>query len=105
MLTVICLNCLLAALVGWLTYRLWGCRRHLAYLSTLLQSPELSSQWTPQQLSYRLTLRRAQIAETRLEVALWQRRSQQIRQVLRAITYLQLLLRYRQVRQRRVTKR
>lgn len=105
MLTVICLNCLLAVLVGWLTYRLWGCRRHLAHLSTLLQSPELSSQWTPQQLSYQLTLKRAQIAETRLGVALWQMRSQQIRQVLRAITYLQLLLRYRQATQRRATRR
>lgn len=105
MLTVICLNCLLTVLVGWLTYQLWGCRRHLAHLSALLQSPELNSQWTPHQLSYQLALKRAQIAETRLGVALWQMRSQQIRQVLRAITYLQLLLRYRQARQRRVTKR
>lgn len=102
MLTVICLNCLLAALVGWLTYRLWGCRRHLAHLSVLLQSPELSSQWTPQQLSYQLALKRVQIVQTRLGVALWQRRSQQIRQVLRAIAYLQLLLRYR-AKQRRET--
>ena len=94
MLIVICLNCLLAALVGWLTYRLWGCRRYLTRLSALLQSPDLSSQWAPQ-MSYQLALKRAQIAETRLGVARWQRRSQQIRQVLQVIAYLQMLLRYR----------
>ena len=106
MLIAICLNCLLAAFVGWLTYRLWGCRSRLAHLNELMQSAELGRQWTPQRLSYRLTLSRAQIAETRLGVALWQRRSQQVRQVLQAVKYLQMLSLYRaQLRQDAAPKR
>ena len=106
MLIAICLNCLLAAFVGWLTYRLWGCRSRLARLNELMQSAKLGRRWTPQRLSYRLMLSRAQIAETRLDVALWQRRSQQIRQVLQAVKYLQMLSLYRtRLRQNAGSKR
>ncbi len=94
MLLVICLNCLLAVFVGGLTYRLWICRYRLVRLNAIMQSPELNSRWTLQQLSYQLTLNRAQIAETRLGIAVWQRRSQQVRQVLQAIKYLQRLSQY-----------
>ena len=95
MLIAICLNCLSAAFVGWLTYRLWVCRSRLIRLNALIQSPDFSHQWTLQRLSYGLTLNRAQIAEARLNVAIWQRRSQQVRQVLQAVKYLQMISLYR----------
>ncbi|MGB3295502.1 MAG: hypothetical protein WBB01_21170 [Phormidesmis sp.] len=60
-----------------------------------MQSSEPNSAWSLQPLTYQLTLKRAQIAETRLMVALWQRRSQKVRRVLQAIKYLQMLSLYR----------
>ncbi|MGC1307391.1 MAG: hypothetical protein WA885_09195 [Phormidesmis sp.] len=89
--SVISLNCLLAGGVLWLAYRLWQWRCELAQLTAWLQNIELM----PKEAGYALVLGRSHIAQTRLMVALWQRRSQQIQQGIRALLLLRSVQRYR----------
>lgn len=92
-LSVVCLNCLLAVLTGWLTYRLWRWRCKLIQVTAWLNTG-----LAPQQMGYAITLKRAQLAETRLELAHLQLRSKQIRQIAQFIKFLRLLLLYRAAR-------
>lgn len=93
MLSVIGLNCLTAVLIGWLAYRLWRWRCELAQVTAWLNTG-----LAPQQMGYAIALKRAQLAETRLELTRLQLRSKQIRQIAQFIKFLRLLLLYRAAR-------
>lgn len=97
MLSVICLNCLLAVLTGWLAYRLWQWRCQLTQLTAWLQHTASTSLYRGE-LGYAIALKRVQLSEARLGVAQWQLRSKQTRQVLRFAKFLRLLLLYRAAR-------
>ncbi len=95
MLSVICFNCLLAVLMGWLAYRLWQWRcRRLTQLTVWLRHGASVSAYRGE-LGYAIALKRVQLAEARLGLARWQLRSRQARQVLRFVRFLRLLLLYR----------
>ncbi len=72
----------------------------LRALNVQLHEIELS----PQQVRYAIALKRVQLAETRLDVGLWQRRSRQIYQALRLIQLLQWVLLYRRRSGRRSSR-
>ncbi len=93
MLSVVCLNCLLAVLISWLAYRLWQWRCQLIQVTAWLNTRS-----APQQMSYAIAFKRAQLAGTRLELARLQLRSKQIRQIAQFIKFLRLLLLYRATR-------
>lgn len=88
----IALNCLLAALVCWLTLGLWRWRCAIARMNQALQSQEVALSIAPKQAGYELALKRMQIAETRLNLAQWQRRSRQIQKTLQLIRGLRTLM-------------
>ncbi|MEO1791509.1 MAG: hypothetical protein AAFR25_04695 [Cyanobacteria bacterium J06629_19] len=90
MLTVIICNCLIALLITYLAVGLWKWRTGLQQLTHRLQNISLS----PRELSYVLTLRRLQLVETRLGMAKIKLRSRQVRQGLRLIQLLRILLAY-----------
>jgi len=94
---VIGLNCLLAGLVMWLACLLWRWRGHLVKFNVRLASLSLSQR----QVGYAAVVQRAQLAETRLEVAKWQMRSQRLQQLLRLIKLLRRLALYRAMQRRR----
>lgn len=87
MLTVIVINCLLAALVSGLAIGLWRWRCQLQQLANRLQQASVS----PKQMGYSFMLRRVQLAETRLGLARLQQRSQQGKQALQLLKLLRLL--------------
>lgn len=109
MVSVICLNCLLAVLVCWLAKVLWQWRCAITQLTRQLQSYEPNASTTPQQVGYALMQRRAQITEMRLGVAQgmaqWQQRSRQIRQTLQLIRILRTVLAYRNLTYRNLPYR
>lgn len=89
---VVALNCLLAALVCRLALGVWRWRYALARLTYELQNHELAMNLAPKQVGYALAQQRMQIVETRLSLAVWQRRSRQIQQLIKLIRGLQTLL-------------
>ena len=93
---VCCLNGMIAAGVCWLTWRLWRWRCGLVGLNQSLVQVSLS----PQAMGYRLMVRRAQIAQTRLAWAQFQGRSQQLIQTLKLIRTLQTILLFYRARRR-----
>lgn len=109
MVSVICLNCLLAVLVCWLAKVLWQWRCAIAQLTRQLQSYEPNASTTPQQVGYALMQRRAQIAEMRLGIAQgmvqWQQRSRQIKQAWQLIQILRTVLTYRNLTYRKANSR
>lgn len=98
MISVICLNCLLAVLVCWLARLLWRWRCAISRLTHQLQSYEPNASLMPRQTGYALTRRRSQVAELRLDMALgmaqWQMRSRQISQLIQLMRVLQMTLGY-----------
>jgi hypothetical protein len=90
---VIGLNCGLAILVSGLAYRLWRWRCDLVRLNHKLQNNPPIRQ--PQQAGLALMETRANIAQTRLAVAQWQRTAGQAQQAFRLLQVLQVLLGYR----------
>ena len=91
MIVTICLNGVLAVAICWLTLCLWRWRDRLIQLNQALTQTALSSQRT----GYTLTIKRAQIAQTRLALAQIQARSQKIVQMLKLIRTVRALLIYR----------
>lgn len=123
-LIVIGLSVLLIAGVLWLAKRLWRWRAQLVLLNQQIerqplegltsgplshlshQAPQTrASQRVPREIGYELMLRRSQIAQTRLDVARWQLRSRQIRQVLQFLRLMRSLWLYRIGRRGLFTKR
>ncbi|MEM9091424.1 MAG: hypothetical protein AAGC93_22130 [Cyanobacteria bacterium P01_F01_bin.53] len=94
---VIGLNSLLALGVCWLTHGLWQWRRGLINFNSWLQSAQQSSQDKPQQMGYDLIVKRAQIAQTRLDLARWRLRSRRLHQVIQLISLFRSLLLYRRI--------
>jgi len=101
MLWVIGLNGLLAGLVMWLAYKLWHWRARLVKLNAGLASLAISQTVAQRQVGYAAVQQRVWLAETRLEVAKWQLRSQQVKQLLRLVRLLRRLLLYRAMQRRR----
>jgi len=99
---VIFLNALLAASVLWLTGVFWRWRRQLACLAQQLEASAADVSLMPQQVRYSLARRRFQIAQTQLtlmsHLALWQKRSRQLKQLKQLIRLLQLALLSRKLR-------
>jgi len=93
MLAVIIINCLLAGLIGGLAIGLWRWRCQLQQLTARLRSVSRS----PKQLGYGITLRRVQLAETRLGLVQLKQRSHQASQALRLLKLLRLVAIYRAV--------
>ena len=91
---VVAANLLLAALIWALAGWLWQWRSQLVALALWLALLERERSVAPGQMRYALTLKRAQIATTRLDVARWQRSVRQIRQIVKLVRWLRLLLFY-----------
>ncbi len=89
------LNCLLAGAILALAYGLWGYKRQLQQLSDLLHEVAQKGELGPKRLGYALTLRRVQLAATRLEMARWQQRSRQVAQIVGLVRVVQTVLLYR----------
>jgi len=92
---VVVLNCLLAGVILALAYGLWGYKRQLQRLSAQLYVMAQTGGLGSKQLGYALTLRRVQLAATRLEMARWQQRSRQVSQVVGLVRLVQTVLLYR----------
>ncbi|MGB5913528.1 MAG: hypothetical protein WBG63_01595 [Phormidesmis sp.] len=92
---VVVFNCLLAGAIFALAYGLWGYKRQLQRLSGQLYAMAQTGGLGSKQLGYTLTLRRVQLAATRLEMARWQQRSQQVAQVVGLVRLIQTVLLYR----------
>ena len=92
---VVIINCSVAAFVLMLAYRLWHWRAQLSQLGNWLEQLEETAQLSPQQAGYSITLKRIEIAATRLEVAKFQRRSQQLHSIIQLFRLLRSLMLYR----------
>ena len=84
---VIGFNCVIALLILGATYWLWIGKQSIRQLSAWLSVLELN----PQQWRYVIALQRVQLAEQRLEVAKWQRRSRQLTQLIQLVQLLRTI--------------
>lgn len=98
---VVGLNSLIAVGVFCAAYFLWRWKQQLRELSGWLREVDLG----PQRLRYAITLQRVQLAQQRLEVARWQRRSQQLREFIQLVQLLRLMVLIRSGRYSLITGR
>ena len=92
----VCLNALLATFVFWLALCLWRWRCALLCFVYQLERSAEDLSAAPQQARYSLTYKRVQMAQTKLKLvrtlALWQRRSHQLKQTQRLLRLLRLIV-------------
>ena len=101
-LLVVIINCLLAALVLWLTAVLWRWRCELVRLTGWLRSHSAANSVAvkSQQMGLALTLRRSQLIEAKLGLTRLQLMSRQLSQLLRLLSWLIQIGRWRRSRRR-----
>ena len=101
-LLVVVVNCLLAGLVLWLTAVLWRWRSELVWLTGWLRSPGTANSVavTSQQMGLTLMVRRSQIMEAKLGLTRLQMMSRQLSQLLRLLSWLIQISRWRRSRRR-----
>lgn len=95
MIVTLCANAIIAAAICSLTYKLWQWRNCLVSLNQTLRYLSIQTSLAPKAAGYNLTLKRAQIAQTRLAFAQIQTRAQQLIQTVRLLRMLQTILIYR----------
>jgi hypothetical protein len=101
-LLVVVVNCLLAGLVLWLTAVLWRWRDELARLTDWLQSHAAADSVAvkSQQMGLALMVRRSQLIEAKLGLTRLQLMSRQLSQLLRLLSWLIQISRWRRPRRR-----
>ena len=101
-LLVVVVNCLLAGLVLWLTAVLWRWRDELARLTDWLRSHAAADSVAvkSQQMGLALMVRRSQLIEAKLGLTRLQLMSRQLSQLLRLLSWLIQISRWRRPRRR-----